>query len=178
MPGKAWQYQWRSKAVWMGEAVMNAMATARGLQLPRNDTGTASGCMTPARQNRSAAACAPARAWMRTSGLNPCVAGGPGPLATVPASTPLPVQCARCRAVSCSCTVCSADAQCREHTARRPRARRRRLPHAPRQGPPRRRKVNQKTLSQPYAPAPTRLARGSARAVRRLTRAAPRRVAA
>src|SRR5262249_10405617 len=45
--------------------VMNPMAQARGLQLPRNDKGAASGCMTAARQNQSPAACAPSGAYVQ-----------------------------------------------------------------------------------------------------------------
>src|SRR5215813_12700257 len=44
---------------------MNPMAQARGLQLPRNDKGAASGCMTAARQNQSPAACAPSGAYVQ-----------------------------------------------------------------------------------------------------------------
>jgi hypothetical protein len=47
---------------------MNPMAEARGLQLPRNDKGAASGRMTAARQNRNPAAYAPSGAWVRTRG--------------------------------------------------------------------------------------------------------------
>src|SRR5690348_14503129 len=68
--------------------VMNPMAKARGLQLPRNDKGAASGCMTAARQDRSPAACAPSGAWVRTRGLNPSVDAKHFPLATFPASNP------------------------------------------------------------------------------------------
>jgi hypothetical protein len=76
--------------------VMNPMATARGLQLPRNDQGAASGCMTSARQNQRPAACAPSGAWSCTRGVHPSVAGGHLTLATFPASTPPNVQLARC----------------------------------------------------------------------------------
>jgi hypothetical protein len=43
---------------WEAYQVMSPMATARGLQLPRNDNGAASGCMTAARQSPNPAACA------------------------------------------------------------------------------------------------------------------------
>ena len=67
---------------------MNPMAKARGLQLPRNDKGAASGCMTAARQDRSPAACAPSGAWVRNSGLTPSVDAKQFTLATFPASNP------------------------------------------------------------------------------------------
>ena len=72
----------------MGCKVMNPMAKARGLQLPRNDKGAASGCMTAARQDRSPAACAPSGAWVRNRGLNPSVDAKHFTLATFPASNP------------------------------------------------------------------------------------------
>jgi hypothetical protein len=75
--------------------VMNPMAQARGLQLPRNDKGAASGCMTATRQNRSPAANAPSGAWMRNRGLNPSVDVGHFTLATFPTSNPSNVQLAR-----------------------------------------------------------------------------------
>ncbi len=67
---------------------MNPMAKARGLQLPRNDKGAASGCMTAARQDRSPAACAPSGAWVRTSGVTPSGDAKHVTLATLPARTP------------------------------------------------------------------------------------------
>src|SRR5260221_14033180 len=67
---------------------MNPMAKARGLQLPWNDKGAASGCMTAARQDRSPAACAPSGAWVRNSGVTPAVDAKQFPLATFPASNP------------------------------------------------------------------------------------------
>jgi hypothetical protein len=76
---------------------MNLMAKARGLQLPRNDEGAASGCMTSARQNRSSTACAPSGAWIRNRGVNPSVDVGHFTLATGPASNPPNVQVARCQ---------------------------------------------------------------------------------
>src|SRR5258707_14390731 len=68
--------------------VMNPMAKARGLQLPWNDKGAASGCMTSARQDRSPAACAPSGAWVRNRGLNPSVDAKHFTRATFPASNP------------------------------------------------------------------------------------------
>src|SRR5260370_14135453 len=68
--------------------VMNPMAKARGLQLPRNDKGAASGGMTAAQQDRSPAACAPPGAWVRNSGLTPSVDAKQLTLATLPASHP------------------------------------------------------------------------------------------
>src|SRR5258708_35991331 len=67
---------------------MNPMAKARGLQLPRNDKGAASGCMTAARQDRSPAACAPSGAWVRNSGMDPSADAKQLPLATFHASNP------------------------------------------------------------------------------------------
>ena len=64
------------------------MAKARGLQLPRNDKGAASGRMTAARQNRNPAACAPSGAWVRNRGVNPSGDAKHCTLATFPASNP------------------------------------------------------------------------------------------
>src|SRR5260370_39159771 len=68
--------------------VMNPLAKARGLQLPRNDKGAASGGLTAARQDRSPAACAPPGAWVHNGGLPPSVDAKQFPLATLPASNP------------------------------------------------------------------------------------------
>jgi hypothetical protein len=76
--------------------VMNPMAQARGLQLPRNDKGAASGRMTAAEQDRNPAACAPSGAWVRTTGMNPSGDVGHFTLAMFPARNPPNVQWARC----------------------------------------------------------------------------------
>ena len=120
---------------------MNPRAEARGLQLPRNDKGAASGCMTSARQDRGPAACAPSGAWVRNRGLNPSVDAKHFTLATFPASNP---QCSVFKVLS-NRSLCS-KAEClstptvyhsREETALTP---------ASRQGPPRRRKGQTRDL--------------------------------
>jgi hypothetical protein len=70
-PNRVWTHD--TECFGWGRPVMNPLAFARGLQLPRNDKGAASGCMTPSLQDQSPAACAPSGAWMRSRRLNPSV---------------------------------------------------------------------------------------------------------